>query len=165
MLESVRNSTIYNVSSRIYYPYFTFKGVHHTRNIVYSLISLQIFFQRSIFRKPAITVISSSQWNVVSTFWVIWGNVRCRLRKPLIFGDYTKIITYAFHFTFFRNVSVFFAVSLTIKRNITSHETATDCIKFIETWRINGISFSIWCNSFTLCIFRPKYILTVVVRA
>ena len=40
MLESVRNSTIYNVSSRIYYQYFTFKGLDYTRNIVFSLIFL-----------------------------------------------------------------------------------------------------------------------------
>ena len=30
---SVRNSTIYNVSSRIYYEYFTFKDLGYTRNI------------------------------------------------------------------------------------------------------------------------------------
>ena len=53
--------------------------------------------------------------------------------KPLIFGDYTKIISYTFHFIFFKNVSVSFAVSLTIKRNITLHERATDYIRFIET--------------------------------
>ena len=40
MLESVRNSTIYNVSSRIYYQYFTFKGLDYARNIVFSLIFL-----------------------------------------------------------------------------------------------------------------------------
>ena len=162
MLESVRNITIYNVNSRIYYRYFTFKGLDYTRNIV---VFLKIFFQRSIFRKLTIAVISSSQWNVVSTFWVIWENVRCRLMKPLIFGYYTKIINYAFHFTFFKNVSVSFAVSSTIKRNITLHERTTNHLWFIETWRINGISFSIWWNSFTFCIFRSKYILTVVVTA
>ena len=92
LLESVRNSTIYNVSSRMYYQYFTFKGLDYTRNIVFSLTFLQSFFQRNIFRKLRITVISSNQWSVVSSFWVIWGNVRCRLMKPLIFGDSTKII-------------------------------------------------------------------------
>ena len=111
MLEPVRNSTIYNVSSCIYYQYFTFKGLDYTKNIVYLLIFLQI--QRNIFRKLRITIISSSQWNVVSTFWVIWGNVRCRLMKPLIFGYYTN----AFHFTFFKNVAVSLVVSLTIKRD------------------------------------------------
>ena len=33
LLESVRNSTIYNVSSRMYCKYFTFKGLDYTRNI------------------------------------------------------------------------------------------------------------------------------------
>ena len=61
LLESVRNSIIYNVSSRMYYQYFTFKGLDYTRNIDFSLISLQIFVQRNIFRKLRITVISSSQ--------------------------------------------------------------------------------------------------------
>ena len=165
MWESVRNSIIYNVSCRIYYQYFTFKGLNYTRNIVYSSIFLQIFFQRSILRKLTITVISSSQWNMVSTIWVIWRNERCRLMKPLIFGDYSKIISYAFYFTFFINVSFSFVVSLTIKRNVTLHERATDHVWFIETWRINGISFSIWWNSFTFCIFRSNYILTVILTA
>ena len=40
---------------------------------------------------------------------------------------------YAFRFTFFKNVSVSFVVSLTIKRNITLHERATDHIWFIES--------------------------------
>ena len=61
LLESVRNSRIYKVSSCMYYQYFTFKGLGYTRNIVFSLIFLQIFFQRNIFRKLRITVISSSQ--------------------------------------------------------------------------------------------------------
>ena len=56
-----RNSTICNVSGRIYYQYFTFKGLDYARNKVYSLFFLQIFFQSSIFRKLTITVISSSQ--------------------------------------------------------------------------------------------------------
>ena len=38
LLEPVGNSTIYNVSGRIYYQYFTFKGLDYTRNIVFSLI-------------------------------------------------------------------------------------------------------------------------------
>ena len=33
LLESVRNSAIYNVSSRIYYEYFTFKDLGYARNI------------------------------------------------------------------------------------------------------------------------------------
>ena len=57
----VKNSTIYNVSSRIYYQYFTFKGLDYTRNIVYSLLFVQIFFQRSIFRRLTVIDISSSQ--------------------------------------------------------------------------------------------------------
>ena len=61
LLESVRNRIIYDVSSRMYYQYFTFKGLDYTRNIVLSLIFLQIFFQRNIFRKLRITAISSSQ--------------------------------------------------------------------------------------------------------
>ena len=163
MWVSVRNSTICNASGRIYYQYFTFKGLDYTRNKVYSLIFLQIFFQSSIFRKLTITVISSSQLNVVSTFWFIWGNVRCRLMKPFIFGGLHKIMT---HFILhFSKMFLFFAVSLTIKRNVTLHERATDHIWFIETWRINTISFSIWWNYFTFCIFRSKYILTVVVTA
>ena len=93
LLESVRNRIIYDVSSRMYYQYFTFKGLDYTRNIVLSLIFLQIFFQRNIFRKLRITAISSSQWTVVSTFWVIWGNVHCRVTKPLSFGGYAKLIT------------------------------------------------------------------------
>ena len=35
LLESVRNSTIYNVSSRMYYQNFTFKGLDYTRNIFF----------------------------------------------------------------------------------------------------------------------------------
>ena len=61
LLESVRHSTIYIVSSRMYYQYFTFKGQDYIRNIVFSLIFLQFFLQRNIFRKLRITVISSSQ--------------------------------------------------------------------------------------------------------
>ena len=137
MLESVRNSTICNVSSRMYYQYFTFNGLDYTRNIVFSLIFLQIFIQRNIFRKLRITVISSSQWSVVSTLWVVWGNVHCRLMKP--------------------HVSVSFVVSLTINKDITFHKKETVHIWFIEPWRINGTSFpTIWWNSFTLCIFRSK---------
>ena len=90
----VKNSTIYNVSSRIYYQYFTFKGLDYTRNIVYSLLFVQIFFQRSIFRRLTVIDISSSQWNVVSSFWVIGGNVRRRLMKPPDFWGLQKIITH-----------------------------------------------------------------------
>ena len=61
IVESLRNSTIYNVSSRMYYKYFPFKGIDYTRNIVFSLIFLQIFFLRNIFRKLRIAMISSSQ--------------------------------------------------------------------------------------------------------
>ena len=63
LLESVKNSTIYNVSIRIYYQYFTFKDLHYNKNTIFSLIFLQMFFQRNtnIFRKLRITVISSSQ--------------------------------------------------------------------------------------------------------
>ena len=63
LLESVKNSTIYNVSIRIYYQYFTFKDLDYNKNIIFSLIFLQMFFQRNtnIFRKLRITVISSSQ--------------------------------------------------------------------------------------------------------
>ena len=57
-LESVRNSTIYSVSSRMYYQYINFKNLDYTRNIDFSLIFLQIFFQRYSFKKPRITVIS-----------------------------------------------------------------------------------------------------------
>ena len=124
---------------------------------------LQIFFQHNIFRKFRITVISSSQWNVVSTFWVIWGNVRCKLMKPLIFWDYTKIITC--FILQFSKMFVSFVVSLTIKREMTLHKRTTVHIWFIEPWRINGISFPLWLNSFTLCIFHLKYISTVVVTA
>ena len=38
-----RNSTTYSVSNRLYYQYFTFKGLDYTRNIVLSLIFWQIF--------------------------------------------------------------------------------------------------------------------------
>ena len=48
LLESLRNSIIYNVISPIYHNYFTFTGLDCTRNIVFSLIFLQIFFQRNI---------------------------------------------------------------------------------------------------------------------
>ena len=113
MLESVRNSAIYSVSSCIYYQYFTVKDIEYTRNIFYLLIYLQI--QRNIYRKLRITIISSSQWNVVNTFWVIWGNVRCSLMKPLILGDYTKIIT---HFILhFSKIFLFRLLSSTIKRD------------------------------------------------
>ena len=61
LLESVENSAIYNVSSRMFYQNFTFKGLGYTRNIFFSLIFLQIFFQRKFFRKLRITVITSSQ--------------------------------------------------------------------------------------------------------
>ena len=63
LLESVKNSTIYNVSIRIYYQYFTFKDLDYNKNIIFSLIFLQMFFQRNtnIFRKLRTTVISSSQ--------------------------------------------------------------------------------------------------------
>ena len=130
MLEPVGNSTIYNVRSRMYYQYFTFKGLDYTRNIVFPLIFLQVFFQRSIFRKLRITVISSSHWNVVSTFWVILGMVRYKLMKPLIFGDDTKIIT-----RFILNFSkmlLFCLLCLTIKRDITLHKRATVHIWFIK---------------------------------
>ena len=156
MLESVRNSTIYNVSSRMYYQYFTFKCLDYIKDIVFSLILLQIFFQRNIFRKLRITVISSSQWSVASTFWVIWGNVRCRLVKPLIFWGLHKN-NYEFHFTFLENAPFSFFVSLTINRDISFHKRVTVHLWFIESWGINGISFPIWQNSFTLCIFRQKY--------
>ena len=130
MLESASNSTIHNVSSHMYYQDFTFKGLDYTRNIVFSLIFLQIFFQRNIFRKLRITVISSSQWSVVSTFWVIWGNVRCRLMKPLIFGDYTKIITrFILHFS---KMFLFCLLYLTIKEDITLHKRATIHVCYIE---------------------------------
>ena len=46
-----------------------------------------------------------------------------RLTKPLI------------HFTFFKNISVSFVAPLTITRNTTLHERATDHIWFIETWK------------------------------
>ena len=69
LLESLRNSTIYNVSICMYYQYFTFKGLDYTRNIGFSFIFLQIFFQRHIFRKLRITVITSSQRNV----WVLFA--------------------------------------------------------------------------------------------
>ena len=147
----------------MYYQYFTFwrvKGLDYTRNMDFSLIFLQIFFQNDTFRKFRITVISSSQWRVVSTFWVIWGN---RLMKPLIFRDYTKIIT-----CFILRCSKMFLfrlLSLTIKRDITLHKRATVSIWFIEPWRINEIPFWNWWNSFTLCIFHSKYILIVVVSA
>ena len=125
--------------------------------------SLQIFFQRSIFQRLTIIYISSSQWNVGSNFWVIGGNVRCRLMKPMMFGDDTKIIT---HFILhFSKMFVSFVVSFTIKRNITLHERATTNIWLIETWRNNGISSLMWWNSFTFCIFCSRYILTVVVTA
>ena len=154
MLESVRNSTIYNVSSSMDYQYFTFKGLDYKKNMVFSLVFLQFSFKCNIFRKLRIAVISSSQGSVVNTFWVIWGNTRSRLMKPQIFGDYIHKNNYAFHFTFFKNVSVSFVVSLTINRDIMFHKRATAHIWFIEPWRI---SFPIWWNSFTLCIFRSKY--------
>ena len=43
LLESVRNSTMYNVSSRIYYQYFTFKDPDFARNTDSWLIFLEIF--------------------------------------------------------------------------------------------------------------------------
>ena len=58
--------------------------------------------------------------------------MRCRLMKPHILGDYPKIISYAFRFTFFKNVSVPLVMSLTIKRNITLHERATDHIGLLK---------------------------------
>ena len=61
LLESVRNSSIYNANRHMYYQYFTFKGLNYTRNIVLSLIFLQIFFQRNICRKFRIIFITSSQ--------------------------------------------------------------------------------------------------------
>ena len=141
MLEPIGNSTIFNViSSHIYYQYFTFKGLDYTRNIVFSLIFLQIFFQRNIFRKLRITVISSNHWNVVSTFWVILGNVRCRLMKPLIFGDYTKIITrFILHFS---KMFLFRLLCLTIKRDITLHKRATVHIWFIKRTMKNQWDFT-----------------------
>ena len=100
LLESVRNSTICSLTSRMYYQYFTFKGLDYTRSIIFSLIFFHIFLQLNIFRKLRITVISSSQWNVVSAFWVILGNVHCRLIKPLILGGYSTIITrFILHFS------------------------------------------------------------------
>ena len=141
MLESVRNSTMYNLSSRMHYQYFTFKDLDHTRNTDFSLTFLQIFFQRNIFKKLSLTVFSSSQWSVVITFWVIWGNVRCRLMKPLIFGDYTKIITrFILHFS----KMFLFHLLITIKGDTTLHKRATLHIWFIEPWRINRISFPNW---------------------
>ena len=61
LLESVKNSAIYSLSSRMFYQNFIFKGLGYTRNIFFSLIFLQIFFQLNIFRKLRITVITSSQ--------------------------------------------------------------------------------------------------------
>ena len=150
----------------MYYRYFTFKGLDYTRNIVYSLVFLKIFFQRSIFRKLTIAVISSSQWNVVSTFWVIWENVRCRLMKPLIFGYYTKIINYAFHFTFFKNVSVSFAVCSTEKKhNIIWEDNWPSLVYWNMKNQWDFILDLMKLFSFTFCIFHSKYILTVVVTA
>ena len=104
--------------------------IDYTRNIVFSLIFFQIFFQRNISRKLRITVISSSQWSVVGTFWVILGNVCCGLMKPLIFGDYTKIITrLILHFS---KMFLFRLLCLTIKRDITLDKRATLHIWFIE---------------------------------
>ena len=57
LLESIRNSIICNVSSHRYYQYFTFKGLDYTRNIVCSLIFLQIFFQRSTTDKSYVQLI------------------------------------------------------------------------------------------------------------
>ena len=160
LLDSVKNSTIYNVSSRIYYQYFTFKGQGYTRNIVFSLISLQVFFQRNIFRKLRITVITSSRWNILLLFELFEEMCDVDLWSSWFLGVTQK--NYAFQFTVFY---VSFVLSLTIKLDITLHKRATVHVWFIEPWRINGISFPIWRNSFTFCIFRSKYSLTVVVTA
>ena len=123
----------------MYYQYFAFKVLDYTTNIVFLLIFLQIFFQRNIFRKVKITVISSSQWIVVSTFWVISGNVRCRLMKALIFGDYTKIITrFLLHFS---KMFLFCLLCLTIERDITLHKRTTIHIWFIEQTMKNQWDF------------------------
>ena len=58
--------------------------------------------------------------------------MHCRLMKPHILADYPKIISYAFRFIFFKNVSVSLVMSLTIKRNITLHERATDHIGLLK---------------------------------
>ena len=48
LLESVIDSTIYNVSSRMYYQCFTFKSLDYTKNIGFSLIFCR-FFPKVIF--------------------------------------------------------------------------------------------------------------------
>ena len=93
---------------------------------------------------------------MISTFWVIWGNECCRLIKPLILRVQTNIITRFFNLHFSKKFSVSFVVSLTTNRDITFHKRATVYIWFIKPWRINGISFSIWKSSLTLCIFCVK---------
>ena len=66
--------------------------------------------------------------------------MRCRLMKPHILGDYPKIISYAFRFTFFKNVSVSLVMSLTIKRNITLHETLHGLLKHEESMEFHSRS-------------------------
>ena len=127
----------------MYFQYFTFKAL----DVVISLNLLQIFFQRNIFRKLRIIVITSSHWIVVSIFWVIWGNVRCRLMKPLTFWGLHKN-NYAFHFIFFKNVSVSFVVFLTINRDITFHEKATVHIWFIAVF---GVIALFWISRHIIC--------------
>ena len=124
----------------MYYKYFTFKGLNYTRNIiVFSFIFLQIFFQRNIFRKLRITVVTSSQWNVASTFWVIWGNVRCRLMNPLIFGDYTKIKIITRFILHFSKMFLFRLLCLEqFKDNITVHWKATVYIWCLVYWTMKN---------------------------
>ena len=146
----------------MYYQYFTFKGLDYTRNIVFSLIFLQIFFQRNIFRKVRITVISSSDWNVVSTFWVILGNIHCRFMKPLIFGGYTKIIMRLI--LQFWKMFLFRWLCRAIKRDITLHKTATIHIWFIEQTMKN--QWDLIPDLMKLSVFfAQNMFLTVVVTA
>ena len=142
LLESVRNSTIYNAISRMYYHYFTFKGVDYTRNIIFSLFLLQIFFQRNIFRKLRIKVITLPVSEMGQYFLSYLRKCVLQTYEACDFWGLHKN-NYMFHFTFFKNVSVSFVVSLKIKRDITLNKRATVHIWFIEPWRINGISFSI----------------------
>ena len=124
-----KQETVARVGQKHYNQLFTSRGLDYTRNIVFSLIFLQIFFQRNLFRKLRTTAISST----VKCDQCFWSDLRkCALQtyEAPDLGGLPKN-NYAFHFTFFKNGSVSFAVSLTINTHITFHKSATVYIFYL----------------------------------
>ena len=86
-----------NVSSRMNYLEFAFKGQKYARNLVFLLIFCQSFWNikkiLNICKKLRISVISSSQWNMSlgSIFWITWKKVMHTREAPDFGGLYQNM--------------------------------------------------------------------------